>query len=70
MEIELNLDKSISTKLSRRKRRYENRQKIRLEKRLKHNELHNYNSLLNKVEIFNCIKLCLRGVRWKGSVGR
>lgn len=70
MRIDSSIDKSISTKLSRRKRRYQNRQKSRLEKRIKSNELHNYNSLLNKVEIFNCIKLCLRGVRWKGSVGR
>lgn len=70
MRIDSSIDKSIPTKLSRRKRRYQNRQRNRLEKRIKRNELHNYNSLLDKVEIFNCIKLCLRGVRWKGSVGR
>lgn len=55
MRIDSSIDKSIPTKLSRRKRRYQNRQRNRLEKRIKRNELHNYNSLLDKVEIFTVL---------------
>ena len=63
------LDKPIPAKLSRRQRRYFNRCKERLASRIKNNEQHNYNNMLDRNVIFDTIKLCLRGVRWKSSVG-